>query len=207
MYRPILSQLSYKKQSFKCLTLEIFKFLLTSLPSPLFFPDPLHSTRFYKSKIQIFRLCNELHMQKVRNCPFRYLIEKKYLKKFIGEKNNMLPAFCLQLEFCALFIFTVCPFHHLWHKEIGFLLRRKPQPLGGSSFWSNCLKFSNENREMVLIFIILKVIPRSCLTQIQCSYKFNKFCKGNSSNSCEKNEINRSQNKCHLEICQLLMDS
>lgn len=79
--------------------------------------------------------------------------------------------------------------------------------MGGSSFLHNWLKSSNENREMVLIFIILKVIPRSRLTQIQCSYKFNKFYKGNSSNSCEKNVINRSQNKCHFEICQLLMDS
>lgn len=60
---------------------------------------------------------------------------------------------------------------------------------------------------MVLIFIMFRVIPRSHLTQIQCSYKFNKICKGNSSNSCEKNVINRSQNKCHFEIFQLLMDS
>lgn len=52
-------------------------------------------------------------MQKVRNCPFRYLIEKNVLEKIYWGKNNMLPAFCLQLEFCALFILTVCPFHHL----------------------------------------------------------------------------------------------
>lgn len=104
VYRPVLSQLSYKKQSFKCLTLEICMFLQTSLSSPLFFPYPLLSARFYKSKSQIFHLCSGLHMQKVRNCPLRYIIDKKVLEKIYWGKNY--HATC--------FLFTIgilCPFH------------------------------------------------------------------------------------------------
>lgn len=37
----------------------------------------------------------------------------------------MLSAFCLLLALYALFIFTVCPFHHLWHKKIFFSLYQK----------------------------------------------------------------------------------
>lgn len=59
----------------------------TSLSLPLFFPSPFLSARFYKSKSQIFHLCNELHMQEVRNCPFRYTIEKKVLEKIYWGKN------------------------------------------------------------------------------------------------------------------------
>lgn len=130
-----------------------------------------------------------------------------YLKKFIGEKIVCYLLSVYNWNFVPFSFSLYVHFIIYDTKRLVFLPWRKPQPMGGSSFWNNWLKSSNENREMVLIFIILKVIPRSCLTQIQCSYKFNKFCKGNSSNSCEKNVINRSQNKCHFEICQLLMDS
>lgn len=203
--RPLSSQLNCKNHSVLYLALEICVSTTCFSLYPCSFLVPSALLAYLKSASQIPNLYNDLHMQKSRICSIKYVINKKVLEKYYWGHNYYAGCFLFTIGIVCFFIFAVCLFHHLWHKKIFFLFWKKI--LGRSSFLSNWLKSSNENREVVSIFIMFRIILRSHLTQIQCSYKFNKICKGNSSNSCEKNVINRSQNKCHFEICQLLMDS
>lgn len=54
---------------------------------PCSFLAPSSLIAYLKSTSQILNLCNELHTQKVRICPLRYIIDKKVLEKYYWGQN------------------------------------------------------------------------------------------------------------------------